>query len=260
MPPEPNLEDYESLIKAHLAKLFENATRALRDIEAKARMHGRSGRVALVLSAVVLEEFEKGLELALTELKRVSKRTQLDGYLLRQSTGRLLSTFQEDLTVAAKPYLTRAFMGAKAIEGELGKLEALRQSKLRFYDIGLFDPSEPAANSNVSNHLSIGVMSGGAVQQGTVGSKQTQLTINHQDISDALHAFERALSAISLSEEHRKEAAADISTIKAQLEKAHPSTTILRETGKSLRNICEGAVGGALSGPALSALWKMLGL
>ena len=261
MSTEPTLADYESLIESKLAKYAESAARSVRGINAKAAAQGRSGRTILAITKAAFDEFEKGLDAALTELRRVSRLAVFDSQELRQATERLLLKFQEDLKSITKPDRLRAFFGAKYVDPELAKFDSLLKHKLRQFDTGLFEPvgSEEASN-NVSNHLSIGVMSGGAVQQGTVGSKQTQITISKQDISDALRTFEHALSVISLSEEHRNEVVADVSTIKAQLEKENPSTTILRETGKSLRNICEGAIGGVLAGPALSALLKALGL
>jgi hypothetical protein len=61
------------------------------------------------------------------------------------------------------------------------------------------------------------------------------------------HSFEAGLSKQSVDEDKRAAMAADIATIKAQLTKPSPSMTILREAGKSIRNMVEGVVASLLT-------------
>ncbi|MGB6446410.1 MAG: hypothetical protein WBF47_14700 [Xanthobacteraceae bacterium] len=79
----------------------------------------------------------------------------------------------------------------------------------------------------------------------------------------AVAKFEAVLSQAAIPADAQAEIAADLQTIKAQLLKPSPSLSILREVGKSARNILEGLAAGIPTPGVLAAgpaLWTATGL
>jgi hypothetical protein len=104
----------------------------------------------------------------------------------------------------------------------------------------------------------------GNIQQGSHGASQSgDFKISVETVTTALHKFESELSKQSLDDDKMTAIAADVATIKAQLTKPSPSMTILRESGKSLRNIIEGIGAGMLTPEFITvtaALGSVLGV
>jgi hypothetical protein len=152
---------------------------------------------------------------------------------------------------------------SKYIDEHFAAFDQYLTFAVRQFDIGFFDPQEPEV-PQVSNSITIGSMAGGAIQQGSPGANQSaQITVNVQTVTDVLAKFVGAIEAAGLPPNTMGEIMADVHTIKAQLAKPSPSALILREAGKSLRNVTEGIAGGMLT-PAITAasvaLWSALGL
>ena len=116
----------------------------------------------------------------------------------------------------------------------------------------------------MSNKITIESMIGGAIQQGTTGSTQNvTIKIDLQAAQDAIAQAEEALKSETANPEILASISADLDTIKAQLRKPEPSTSVLVEAGRSLRTIAEGAAAGVLGSKlttALVALGHALGL
>jgi hypothetical protein len=115
-----------------------------------------------------------------------------------------------------------------------------------------------------NNSITIGNMTGSAIQQGSPGANQTvEFKLEAHAVQSALAAFESAVTSAGLPSPKAAELMADVQTIKSQLAKPSPSTLIVQEAGKSLRNVVEGIAGGMLT-PAVTAaavaLWSALGL
>jgi hypothetical protein len=137
------------------------------------------------------------------------------------------------------------------IDKKLREFDEVLEFKIRQFDVGFFDSQEPEV-PHMANTINIGTMTGSAIQQGSPHAKQAvQMTLNVEAVRDALAAFEAAIQGINLSENVRTEIIADINTIRAQLAKPSPNVNILKEAGKSVRNVLEGIAAGLMT-PAVT--------
>jgi hypothetical protein len=263
---KPTIDDYTHWIKWHLSKAAEDAERAINIVVAKSSTAGayRSGRTIVLVFEEAFSSFDKGVDTALGELKRALRLTDLNRFELRSITEVQLQGFAERVKKLTRYEQLREFAGPKSVNERLAQFEERLAFTLRQFDVGFLDPLEPEVPLSMNNHINIGVMSGGAVQQGTSHSKQDSHTeIDVQLARDALQSFEQLITSADAPHGKLSDLAADIATIKAQLTKPQPSATILREAGSSLRNLTEGIVSGALTGPVVAAgaaLWRALGL
>jgi cation transport regulator ChaC len=117
-------------------------------------------------------------------------------------------------------------------------------------------PDQPSANfpsvsyNIVYNTLHVETMHNSPVQQGGVNSTQTQtITYSPQDLGDLYRLTSELtshLNELSLDEKQLKKAQAQIATIKAQLSD-EPDPIILKQAGRTLRNVIEGAVGSLIA-------------
>jgi hypothetical protein len=118
--------------------------------------------------------------------------------------------------------------------------------------------------ASAANSITIGVMTGSTIQQGSPNATQTvSIHLNIGDIERAVADFEAALDATDLPAATVAELKGDIATIRAQLSKASPMAGILQEAGRSMRNVVEGIAAGLLTPAVLAAapaLWSALGL
>jgi hypothetical protein len=117
----------------------------------------------------------------------------------------------------------------------------------------------PAGNS-----ITIGVMTGSTIQQGSPSATQTvSIRLDRGDVESAVAAFEAAVDAADFPAATVAELKGDIATIRAQLSKASPMPSILQEAGRSMRNVVEGIAAGLFTPEVLAAapaLWAALGL
>jgi cation transport regulator ChaC len=117
-------------------------------------------------------------------------------------------------------------------------------------------PDQPSANfpsvsyNIVYNTMHVGTMHNSPIQQGGVNSTQTQtITYSPQDLGDLYRLISELtshLNELSLDERQLQKAQAQIATIKAQLSD-EPDPVILKQAGRTLRNVIEGAVGSLLA-------------
>ena len=265
---QPTVQDFSSWIEWHLSKRRDVADRAITGIERQRNAAGqyRSGGTNIVMCEELAAALEEGTEAVLGELKRAATITKLDRAELRRITGEQLDGYLQHLQSHWIIEKLRGFAlpGATAeLENRLAKMTEALSFKLRQFDVGFLDPREPEKPDIMSNKIHIEMMTGGAVQQATEHSRQqvqSETTIQMDAAKQALPAFEDAIDYHRLAPIDAEEIKADLATIRAQLEKAKPSASILREAGRSLRNIIEGAAGGAIIGPTAAALWKALGI
>jgi hypothetical protein len=114
----------------------------------------------------------------------------------------------------------------------------------------------------VNNTVNVGTAVNSPVQQS--GHHSTQ----HQSIAygaDDLRKIERLMTDLTDKFEELKldpnqagNARAQIATLQAQLGAADPDPTILRQAGKSLRNITEGAIAGLIVAGAQPEIWQWI--
>ena len=110
-------------------------------------------------------------------------------------------------------------------------------------------PSQPPPGfgSVTYNTVHIHHMQGGAIQQAGAHSAQHQmiLTYNGQDLDELKRAIEilgQRIDELNLDAAAKKKALVQVDTIKAQLGDDEPSSNIIGEAGRTLRNITEGAI------------------
>ena len=263
---EPTINDYLNNLRWHLAKPADRARAAIaqRKAEAAARGTLNSGSTYQLIATDVRKEFESGIQIALGELKRAAKITKLDRNTLRQLTVQTLETFanqMKGLLNTDNADLNRILVNV--ITGDRKTFDQHLSVIIRQFDVGFFQPAEPEV-PQIHNAINVGSMIGSAVQQGSPAATQTtHITLNLDLVRAALAAFEAALSSVAVASSKRDEMLADVRTISAQLSKPAPSTSIVREAGRSLRSVVEGVAAGALTLPviaAAAALWSALGL
>jgi hypothetical protein len=125
-------------------------------------------------------------------------------------------------------------------------------------------PDQPSANfpsvsyNIVYNTMHVATMSNSPVQQGGVQSTQVQtITYSGQDLDD-LNRLVTELTAhlgeLQLDARQQQKAEAQIATLKAQLTD-EPDPVILKQAGRTLRNITEGAIGSLLATAAQPTVW-----
>ena len=99
-----------------------------------------------------------------------------------------------------------------------------------------------------------------SIQQ--AGSHSTQVqTVNYgeQDLADLkrVKLIEENFGQLKLDEAATKRAKAQIATLKAQLTD-EPNPTILKEAGKTLRNITEGVIAGLITTATQPSTWQFV--
>ena len=118
-------------------------------------------------------------------------------------------------------------------------------------------PDQPSAsfpsvsyNNIVNNTMHIGTMTHSPIQQGGIDSVQNQtVTYSSQDLADLYRLVTELtshLSELPIDAKSRQRAEAQVATLKAQLID-EPDPVIVRQAGRTLRNITEGAIGSLLA-------------
>ena len=125
-------------------------------------------------------------------------------------------------------------------------------------------PDQPSANfpsvsyNIVYNSMQVGTMSNSPVQQGGGQSTHNQtVTYNAQDVSDLARLVSELTShfgELQIDATQREKAEAQIATLKAQLS-IEPDPIIVRQAGRTLRNITEGAIGSLFATAAQPTVW-----
>jgi hypothetical protein len=112
------------------------------------------------------------------------------------------------------------------------------------------DNPPPGFGSITYNNVTIHHVEGGGIQ--VAGSHSTQhqsITYNSKDYDDLRHIveiFTQRIDELNLDDAAKRDALAQVETIKAQLS-VKPNPTIIKEAGRSLRSITEGVVGGLVA-------------
>ena len=94
---------------------------------------------------------------------------------------------------------------------------------------------------------------------GGSGVQNTDYQMSSADLRSIIDLYRENVGELNLSPEERRKADKAIKTIEHQIEDDEPDQSIVRQAGKSLKEIVQGAIGGAL-GNAISnpAVWVPL--
>ena len=125
-------------------------------------------------------------------------------------------------------------------------------------------PDQPSANfpsvsyNIVYNTMNVETLSNSPVQQGGVHSTQSQTvsysTLDLADLNRLVAELTSHLGELQIDARQRQKAEAQIATLKAQLTD-EPDSIIIKQAGRTLRNITEGAIGSLLATAARPAVW-----
>ena len=94
------------------------------------------------------------------------------------------------------------------------------------------------------------------IQQGGEHSVMTQSVNNYsrEDLQNLVKTFEERIDELSLDPAARRKVLAQVGTIKSQLED-DPNPAIIKEAGRTLRNITEGVIGSLISAAVQPSIW-----
>jgi hypothetical protein len=127
------------------------------------------------------------------------------------------------------------------------------------------NPSQPQiifGHLTYNNTVNIHHMEASSIQQGTSQSALVQsVDYGQQDLEDlhrALDLLEKHIDELGLEDAARRKALVQVATLKAQLtDQADP--VILKQAGRTLRNITEGAIGGLITTAIQPSVWQFVG-
>jgi hypothetical protein len=175
-----------------------------------------------------------------------------------------MSLSEEDLTAAWHYLKDRALIRTYSIPYtasiNAAGIDAIEGAQRR--------PDQPSDNfpsvsyNIVNNTMNVGTISNSPVQQGGVQSAQNQtVSYGPQDIADLnrlITEFTSHLGELQIDAQQRQKAEAQIATLKAQLTD-EPDPVIIKQAGRTLRNITEGAIGSLLATAAIRpAVWAWI--
>jgi hypothetical protein len=258
------IEDFRAWLDLHLDTTVKETLFALNKMRNEAMRAGiyDSGPSALREVEIMEQGLRRGIDLALGKFKHARRVTSLDHAALRRVTQERLNAFLSKVKAPLRPKAGGRRSNHPAIvklhADALPKLDAHLEFALRQFDVGLLDPTEPDTPLTMNNSISIGVMSGGMLQQATDHSSQSASnSFNVGSAKEALDALTETLKGAMLPQDTLADIQADIETIRAQLAKATPSPSIVREAARSLRSIVEGIAAGVLTSPVAEAAEKL---
>jgi|SRR5947209_7496648 len=129
---------------------------------------------------------------------------------------------------------------------------------------GMQEPDQPIRGfgSATYNTINIHSMSHSSIQLAGAESTQSQSNVygtqDFDDLSRALDLLEQHLDELGLAGVENRKAKTQINTLKAQLS-GEPDAASIREIGKTLRNITEGAIAGLIASAAQPSIWSFVG-
>jgi hypothetical protein len=116
-------------------------------------------------------------------------------------------------------------------------------------------------NTTINNTI-VHHMEGSTIQQAGAHSTLVQsVTYSQQDLDDlrrALDLLEKHVNELGLEEAAKRKALVQVATLKAQLTD-EPDSVIIKQAGRTLRNITEGVIGGLIANGVQPSIWQFVG-
>lgn len=251
--------DLQAFLDQQHAELGDAVLRLKRVVtdEMAGRLH--SGMV-LVVGARKLEEQMLGHIADMTSTARAWEGAHLPvDLVIGRVTAHLRQCAAEYLTAEnASPLPEVNVRSGAAWQRLLSLVEvssAKVESRIRQFELGVQTaPSVGGANYNI---VHAGTVMGGVQQAGGDAVQHNSVTLVAEDIGRSLDQLVDALDRQG-DDKLRAAVEPDVQTLKIQLAKPTPSPAIIQETGRSLRAIVEGGIGGALGGAATPGLLHAL--
>lgn len=260
---EPTINDYINLLHQQAEVGRRRLAAAVSGIETESTKAGRyqSGTtIKRIVDAVeaTLESVIAGMH---QELIRGIETTKFDPSELRSIAAQRLDDFLLAAISVGKIDDLKGWGGHSAravIDQRIDDMKTMISHRWRQFDVGFSKPQQPLA---LSGHVVYASNNMGTVQVGTGNAVQhVMVNIDRAAIAGTIAIVERELQIAELPHDPKSAIQAEIDTVKAQLSKAEPNRTILREAGKTLRNVAEGIAGGILTAPATQAFSTLAGL
>jgi hypothetical protein len=170
---------------------------------------------------------------------------------IRQELLQLFITAKPDIFFPGSPE-----SAVKEIERQTVPIRENLDRDLRDFKAGLWRPRAPTGASALThNTINIHSSNVGAVQQAGEKSVLTAtVTLNAQAVRSALEDFALSLQSSDLTDDAKSAAMIEVETIRPQLKKVSPNTSIVQEGLHSLRNILEGVAAGVLATKLMALL------
>jgi len=265
---EPTSDDFSELIGRRLEGARSELEQTIKSVCHRAAAKGslRSGNTVHEVVKNVSDAIASDIRATLAELDRVSQKTDLDHRNLFDITRSALQDHVQGVELSVRGGTIKHFAPQKFLDDSFQKIREDLEFQIRQYQLGLFEIPCNGKSTLMKNEINIGAMSGSNIQQGTLHSNQTNYINNEIDITgalDALDALYRCMSDAIADDAQLANITADISALKAQLQRPEVSMGVVREIGKSLKKVTEGVVVNVGSEALLSAsskLWKALGI
>jgi hypothetical protein len=99
---------------------------------------------------------------------------------------------------------------------------------------------------------------GGLAQNSSDFSQNVTMGWDRQDAAKLIADLAQHLNELNLDPHQTKKAEAQIATIEAQLADEEPDPVIVRQAGRTLRNITEGAIGSLLATAVQPTIWHVV--
>lgn len=218
----------------------------------------RSGATLTALASLIEREFDSTLSQMLEVLHHIRSLPDIDYQTCREQTFLRAKDLIAVLIGACDMEKWYAMIGrgsaADVIRARLDALFPKLQYRMRQFEVGL-DQSRTNGGANVTNNVINAHTISGVVQQAGEGATlNASAELNFGSVADATSALEAEIAQAGepLAREIRQ-ITSDVAVIRAQLAAPEPRTSIIREAGKSIRQVAEQAIGGALSPSIIAA-------
>jgi ABC-type transporter Mla subunit MlaD len=143
---EPTINDFLALIDRPLKEAIERAQHAVETVARSAARTGQTGNSVSLTFEAVRKEFDAGVQTALSRLRQVATRTNLDQSELRQQTVQRLMNFVIAAKSVTQPERLKSLSQspdlAQYVDERLAVFDTDLAFQIRQFDVG-FDALEP---------------------------------------------------------------------------------------------------------------------
>lgn len=252
---EPTINDHLTTIQLRFDDSIQRLGREVNRIKGEFTKAGsfRGSRLGIYVGEAARTEFRSAVSTVLDDLKRAVATTKLDRNELRDVTYQRLAIFALDMRAYSGliQFVQTQHPAVATLEPIVQGLPGELNVMIRQFEVG-FSHFSTQEVSTVTNNINVGGDVVGGIQQNTHNSIQNVSILDRHAIEAALSTAEQHLAEVSSTE--LEPIRADLATIRAQLKKPTLSESILRETGKTLRNLTENVAATALAPHVQAAL------
>lgn len=245
--------DFQHYLDGRRPQLEADLRSAREQVLATASMRGTLGSGATIRQGI--EALEGGLSSYIAETISAVDRWAGDALPFDRARALAVDHLKKAIADLATSEMAYRVGSRRPPEGAVREMEALvsqaatkLQARLREFELGADRRRDPPAASVINIVHARDVV--GGIQQGGAGSVQaSSVSLSAEAIGASLDHL--ASHLVNAPAEILAEIEPETATIRSQLAKAAPNSTIVQESGRTIRSVLEGAAGGAL-GNAMS--------